>query len=288
MNQLAPDAAGSLPGHNRPPLVSVDELTLEYAPLLERAAELEAKAALLPEFVELGDDATQGQIQDAIKEIDKESKGVETHREGTGAPLLEAKRIVDGFFKAIADPKSGRKGRLDLIRARLASTATDFLRRTDAKVRADREAAARLLRQQEDAQRAAAAKAAEDAAKLAARNRPAAAAEKETLASALNHGANATAASAIAAEEAANEKPADMARTRGQASLGTLTEYWDFTITDFSAIEPDAIWAYISRPEKEKAIAAYMKANAPKEPPSTPWNPLRGINFFRTTRGSFR
>jgi len=285
MNTPAPE---SLLGHNNPPLISVDQLTLGYAPFLARATELEGKAALMPGFVELGDDATQGRIQDIIKEIDKESKGVETTREGAKAPLLEGCRTVDGFFKGIADPKGNRKGRLDIIRAALAATATDFLRRTDAHKRAIAEAEARRLRELEATQRREAAEREAAAAKLRERNRPTAAVAHETTAGALHHSANATAATAIAAEETANQKPADMARTRGEKSLGTLTEYWDFTITDFNAIEPDAIWGYIPRAEKEKAIAAYMKANAPKEPPSTPWQPLRGVNFFRTTRGSFR
>ena len=275
---------------NNPPLICLDQLFLDHASAVERVGELETKAAAQPGFVELGDDQTQGALQDVIKEIDKETKILESRREATKVPFLEAGRIIDGFFKSLTDPKGKRQGRLDKARDVLARVATDYLRRKDAAERAKREAEARRLRQIEEDQRAEQRRCEEEAERLRAKHRPGAAVEKETLADVAGHQAEATNAAAIEAEQAANAKPADLARTRSDdgGSLGTLIESWDMNITAFDDLEPERLWPYIGRAEKEKAIRSYMRANAPKEKTTEPWQPLRGVNFFRTTKGNYR
>jgi sRNA-binding protein len=274
---------------NRPALVTNDQLLLDHASIVDRVIALEVKAAEAPDFVELGDEASQGSLQDLIKLIDAESKLIEARRETTKEPFLSASRVVDGFFKTLADPKGKAQGRLDNIRRVLARTATDFLNRKRAHEQALREAEAKKKRDEEERLRQEQIKREEEAAKLRERNRPTAATEKETQASVAGHMAEAAGASAIELEQSANAKAADLARTRSDAgSLGTLNEFWAYEIVDFDAIEPDAIWDFIPRGDKEKAIKAYMRIHAPKEAPTTPWNPLRGVNFFRTTRGQFR
>jgi len=277
-------------GDNNPPLISNDELYLQHTAVIARVSELEAKAAEQPTFVELGDDRTQGALQDIIKEVDGEIKRLESKREEVKDPFLSAGRLVDGFFKALADPKGKQQGRLDKIRAALAKTATDYLRRKDAAERARLEAEARKRREEEDRLRAEQRKREEEAERLREKHRPTAATEKAIVASTIGHQADAAMAATIEAEQAANAKPAELARTRSDdgGSLGTLNEIWKFEVTSFDDLEPDAIWSFIPRADKEKAIAAYMRINAPKEKTATPWAPLRGVNFFRTTRGQFR
>lgn len=276
--------------HNRPPLITNDQLYLDHQSMIARTVELETLAAAQPTHVADGDDATQYALQDLIKEIDKEAKIVETKREAEKAPFLEGSRIVDGFFKAVADTKGRQQGRLDKIRAALVRTATDYLRRKEAAARAILEAAAKARREEEERLRAAQQEEEERARKLYERNRPTAAAEKEVVANAIGRQADVAGAASIEAAQAANAKPAELARTRSDVggALGTLTEFWEMEILEFDAIAAGPLWPYVTRAEKEKAIRAYMKANAPKEPTSTPWQPIAGVNFYRTSKGQFR
>jgi hypothetical protein len=275
------------PSDNNPPLISADNLTLEHEALLARVGELESDALRQPSVSE--DDEMQGQIQDVIKEIDKTGKLIETTREGVKAPLLAATRTVDGFFKSLWD-STGKRGRLDVIRAKLASTATNYLRKKEADARREREAESARLRKIEEDQRALARKAEEDAAKLREKHRPSAAVEKETVADVHLTNANVTAQSAQDAEQAAAAKPADLSRTRsGAGSLGTLAAIWGFEIENIDLVPASALWPYIPRAVKETAIKAYVKQNAPGEPlPDQTWDGLPGVRVFGTTRGQFR
>ncbi|MCC8967890.1 hypothetical protein H8A95_37675, partial [Bradyrhizobium sp. Pear76] len=84
------------------------------------------------------------------------------------------------------------------------------------------------------------------------------------------------------AQRAAEEKPADMARTRATSGgLATLAQSFDFEITELGAVDLEALRSHISRADLEKAIRAYVRIHKDTVP-------LRGVRVFPTTSAQFR
>jgi flagellar biosynthesis GTPase FlhF len=267
-------------GDNEPqPLVSIGLLEAVHGGLMLRIAELEHEARNQPARVD--DDEAQGALQDVIKRIDDCGKLVETTREGTKAPFLQASRVIDGFFNG------SLRDRLVTIRRKLATTGKEYLQRKEAVRRAEAEARAAALRAAELAQREAQRKAEEAAAKARSVSQ---AAQREQEARVAGHLADAADDAARAAEQASQAKPAEFARTRSTVggSLGTLRSEWAYEITDYEAIPAGPLWAYISRDAKEKAIRAYIKTHAPKDESTLEWNTLTGLRIYRTTEAEYR
>jgi hypothetical protein len=99
--------------HNKPPLVTADELSLDNSHIEAQVAAIRAKLKDLPTFVE--DDADVGTIGAVIVEIREIAKRAEAIRETTKEPFLTGGRVVDSYFGAIGvelvgekDKKSGK------------------------------------------------------------------------------------------------------------------------------------------------------------------------------------
>lgn len=270
-------------GGNRPPLITPDQLYVDNEDLMNAVSAIEIEATHSP--TDVPDDATSGKLQDLIKTIDGIGKRAEMTRVGVKEPYLAASRAVDGYFKGIEE-------RLKKARFPVYTRVANYLRAKEAKARLEREAEARRLREAEEEKRREAREAEERAARLREQKRPGAAVEKETLANYSRNEADTIGAAAIVAEQQAQVKPAELARTRSDegGALGTLKEVWQFTIEDFDAIPGSPLWPYIPRAAKEQAIRAYMRQNAPPTQPkdAAPWNPLKGVKFFRTTDAVIR
>lgn len=277
-------------GDNKPPLITIEELMLAHQPLVDRVAELEAKAADQPDRV--NNDDQQGTLQDVIKEIDTHSTTVEATRESVKAPFMTATRLLDGFFKALSEPKrGGTPGRLEIARNRLAAIGGDYLRRKEAAERQAREDAARRQRAEEQRLRDEAAAQEAAAARLRERNRPTAAVEKETVADLRTEQAAHAGARASELETQAQAKPAELARTRSAVggSLGTLKAEWMHSIEDIDKVPIHLIEPYIKREAKEVAIRAFIKAKAPTDPKDGQvWDGLPGVKITGTTNPVYR
>lgn len=242
------DIIESLPpaaGHNNPSAIEIlrDELELEGEALLRRTEELLGKLPLMPEAV--NDDEMAGRFGDMVKIVAATMKAAEAGRVAKKEPFLESGRMVDGFYKKrISDPLIAMKSSIE---QRLGI----YLRAKAAREKAIREQAERAAR--EAAQRAA-----EEArkAEIAMRN----AADLEAAIAAQARADDAATAAATAAKAAA-EKPAAMARTRGDVgSLGTLRQHWTFKDLDREKIALDVLRPYLSEEDIGKAIRLAIKA----------------------------
>lgn len=208
-------------GHNRPPFdltVVLDpeemrgELEREFQHKIARRDELLAGVARFNEATSAGivDAETQARAADFVRQIKQEARAIDQLRTAAKEPVLHAGRVIDGFFRPLADPL------MDAARG-IEAKMTAFARaEADRKRRAALEAAR--------AQAAAAAKAAEEAARRADADALAAAVDREQQ--------------AIEAEDAAVAgKPADLSRTHGDlGSVASLHERWAFDVTDPGAV----------------------------------------------------
>jgi len=232
-------------GHNRAPLK--DLLTDNYADIAARADELVAATTRAP--VSIDNDDTQGKVGDLIKMIGACVKRSEVARVSEKEPFLQAGREVDAFFKGISDT-------LEKTKRALESRVTTYLR-----AKADAE---RRRREEEEV------RAREEADRLAAQAATAkqldAAIEAETV--------------AREATKAAEARPAEMARTRGDlGSVSTLRTVWDFEVIDYAGIPLDAIRPYIARSDLDKAIRGAVRSGL---------RDLKGVRIFENSTAVVR
>lgn len=229
-------------GHNRAPVK--DMLSDAYEQLLTRADELIAASTRAP--ASIYNDEVQGKVGDLVKMIAAAIKKSESHRQSEKEPFLQAGREVDGFFRPVTD-------KLEREKKTLEGRIGVYLRAKAERERRAREETARLEREESDRRL-------REAQALESANRKA---EADT---ALQQAAEADAASAKA-EKAADAKPADMARTRGDlGSLSTLRTALEVEVTDYALVPLEAIRAYIPRDAIDKAVRAWAR-NGGREMP---------------------
>lgn len=262
-------------------LISPHLLEISHAALEQRLSALERRADQVPE---IDSDEDSGPWQETIADLDSLARDIEATRVQVKDPFERAVEIANGFFFAMHAPRKGQTpGRLQTARNKIVAEVQGYLQRKEARARAEREAEARRQREiAEDARRK------EEAAAAARRK-----AEDEersraaTNAAAREAAAGATAAAAEArqfeAEQQAQAKPADLARTRSDGgTLATLQVEWDFSITDLDQVKGAPLWQYVPRSGKEAAIRAYIRANAPRTIESgkeNEWQPLVGVRM---------
>ena len=253
--------AEDLRGHNAPPpdLLTGDalraKLQADHDALLKRRDELLAAEARIPAID--NEDAAR-KVSDFIKQITAAAKSADTARVGAKEPYLEGGRGVDGFFKAISDPLSDLKRKVE-------RKLTDYLRAKEAEERRRREQEEREARERaEQARREAeaAAQAMRDAASLD----EAVQAEKA---------AAAAQADAIKAEAAATAKPAELSRVRGEyGAVSSLRTSWVFDGIDRDALDLEALRQHLPIAGLETAIRSFIRAGGRE---------LRGTRIYETT-----
>jgi len=260
-----------------PPLITADALAMDHSHLAQQVADVEKLLAGLPQKID--DDDTNGPWQDKILDISNVAKNIEKTRVAAKAPFLKGGDVVDSYFKTL-------QGRVLAVHRSVSAVVEGYLQRKAAAERARREAEARRLREEEERQRQEAARRAEEARKAEEASRPKVAAKHEVKAAEAEMAARTTATTALAMEQSAQAKSADLARTRSTTgSLGTLKDTWGFSIDEIDAVKGAPLWPYVKREHKEAAIRAYMNANAPKNlPEGQDWQPLAGVKFFRTSK----
>lgn len=258
-------------------------LVKNYAELARRAAALVVDAKALPEAVET--DEQHGRSTDFYKDVDGVIKEIKKTREAEKAPFLEGGRKVDSFFNSISDT-------LEKVNSGIAARCTAFLRAKEDEARRKRLAeeqrlrdeAAEANRKAAEATRLADEARAREAAARKPENKTAAAAEArghDETAEYLQSVAAQTSHAAEQAGRAAEAKPADLARTRGKSSLGTLRAEWTFSIEDYSKIPLETLRPYLERAAIEKALKGFVKVH--KEHAV-----LEGVKFFEEKKGHFR
>ena len=156
----------------------------------------------------------------------------------------------------------------------------EYQRKKEAEVKRQREEAEREAREQERLAREAAAKAEQEAAEQA---KAAQTIEDRRKASEkIEEAAQANAAAEEEAKQAAKAerekaKPVHTGGVYGGTSF--TRKFWTFKITDESQIPASALWPFIDREAKEKAIRAFMKVGGRK---------MRGVEIFETSQTQVR
>ena len=197
-----------------------------------------------------------GLIVKLARSLNKRAKDA---HEKAKAPWLEGGRTVDTFFRETFTV------RLTRIADAFQKLGDDYQRAKVAAQRAAAEAEAKRMRE-EEAKRLEAARAAEEAgrAKTAANN---------TLK------AEDAAIAAEEAEKIAKARAADLVRV--QTSHGTISakDKWTFEITDYQAIDLNALRPYINREAVEQALARAVKISLRE---------AAGVRIYPDVSASFR
>lgn len=260
------DALAELLNHNNPPpdlLVGEslrEKLQDENRDLVKRRDELLAAAGRIPP---IDSDDIAGRVSDFVKQLTALHKAAEAKRTGAKEPYLEGGRNIDGFFKLITDP-------VEKTKVAVQRQLTIYLR--------DKEEAARRERQeQERIARETAEKARREAEALAA----AAATEKALdVAIEAEKSAGVAQADLVKAEQAADAKPAELSRTRGEyGSVTSLRTEWVFDNLDRASLDLEALRPYLPNDGLEKAVRAFIRAGGRE---------LRGVNIHETTAAVVR
>lgn len=260
------DALAELLNHNNPPpdlLVGDalrEKLQDENRDLVKRRDELLAAAGRIPA---IDSDDIAGRVADFVKQLTALSKAAETKRTGAKEPYLEGGRNIDGFFRAITDP-------VEKVKVNVQQNLTKYLRD-----KADRERRERM--EQERLAREAAAQAAREAEEKARTL-----ANEQQLAAAIEAEKNADVAQAdlVKAEQAAEAKPAELSRTRGEyGSVTSLRTEWVFDDIDRATIDLEALRPYLPSDGLEKAVRAFIRAGGRE---------LRGVNIHESTAAVVR
>lgn len=238
-----------------------DLLLDESASLAARRDELLGSANRAPAVV--GDETTSQRVADLVRLISACMKNAEAARVSRKEPFLASGRLCDAVYKRITDP-------LDKSKRTLEQRLTLYQRQKAEEERRVREAEAR--RQAEDAERQG--REAEAAAQAAQSEQDIdAAIGAEEL-------ARQAKADAVAAQKAAEVKPAELSRTRGDyGAVASLRTFWDFTELDREAIDLETLRAHLPVDAIEKAIRSYIRAGG---------RHLRGCKIFENTATSVR
>lgn len=246
--------------HNSAGAPLAELLVEETADLACRRDELLGSVSRVPD---ISDEPTNKKAADLVRLIAACRKTAETQRVSRKDPYLAAERLIDATYKMITDP-------LDKAKAEVEKKMTAYQRRVAEDER----------RRREDEARAAAEEARRLAAEAAARE--AAAATIEEIDEAITTGALADQAfgDAIQAQKAAEAKPADLARTRGDfGAISSLRRFWDFTDLDRDTLDLLRLRAHIPLDALEKAVRAYIRAGGRN---------CAGVTIFENTGVSVR
>lgn len=264
-------------GHNQPPSeqeIIQDKLREKYKELIDRRDTLLASFTRSPGICT--DDETDGKLADLKKLITGCDKAIEGARVAEKEPYLMGERAVDGYFKFLAKP-------LTEAAAAIQRVQTDYKIRKEREARLAAEAEARRRAEEAERQRAEfeareraaleaqrAAEAAQRAAEEAAAKDRAHAAKLEADAKAARERAERQAketadaeAAAASAQKAANVKPAELSRGRGElGAVSSLRTTWTFDPATLNRhdLDLEKLRPYLPLAAIETAIRGYIKA----------------------------
>jgi hypothetical protein len=284
-------------GHNIKPLIDAGSLAADFGHITKQVDDAIALANGVPPVLE--DEEDVGIARTAARALINAHKRAETTRVDVKQPYLDAERVVDSFFNQM-------KKRLFDMQTAIEKRGKQYLVKKEREEQARRDEEARLAREEEQRQREAA-RAAEaerqriaDAAAAAERlaqeardeeTRKAAAAEAARLANeattqasqvlAATTKADAASSQAVTAQRAADAPPADKARTRVGDGMATLERTYNFEIIDLQKVDLEQLRAYISRPDIEKAIRAFVRTHKDTRE-------LAGVRIYADRDAQFR
>lgn len=238
------------------------ELLLEEcASLAARCDELLRSVVRAP--VTIRDEEGSGKVADLVRMITACRKAADTARVGRTEPFLAAQRLVMATYKQIIDPLDAAKR---ILEGRLTSyqraKAEEERRRREAEARRAAEEAARLAREAEEAARAAQTEPELDTAITA-----------EAI-------ADQAQGDAVQAQRAAEVRPAELSRTRGDfGAVASLRTFYDFADLDRDKIDLETLRPFIPLDAIEKSIRAYIRSGGRE---------LKGCRIFMNSQTAVR
>lgn len=244
-------------GDNLPPANTPENLQIDLADRHEKvltgARNLIESAARIPEVID--DEETAGKAGDYIKQVTGCVKNLEALRVAEKEPYLSLGRVVDGFFKRTQDSLSSSKSVAE-------KPLGVYLRKKAAAEQKRREDEAAALRaKQIEEERAA--KMLQDAAMV-------------PQAEQMLDQAIVTEQAVAKAEVQAAAKPAEMARSRGDAgSLASLRTIWVGELIDPAMIDLEALRPYLHPDAMRKAINGFVTAGGRE---------LRGAKIYESSK----
>lgn len=243
-------------GDNRPALVTIDQLKVDFAHVETAVVALEKRAA--ESAIVLEDDEDLTAVTGLVGDLGKAAKRADELRDVQGRPHLEAQRTINTFFKSF-------ETRLKTVKVRIEQRATIYM---------NKKAEAARARQREEEARARAL--ADVKAREAAEALKAGDAEKAHAAQAAsdNH-----ANRAEHAADAADAKPSELARTQTDSGTATLAQSWDFEIENIDLIDLEALRPFLPRTSIEQAMRGFVKSGRRE---------IKGARIFSKTAARFR
>lgn len=235
-------------GHNLGPALSDEaalkaRLTESHMALLERKAELLTSVMRMPETVD--DDEMQGKFADMVKLIRACGKAAAGAHKAEKAVFLAGGRTVDAFFKrGVQEPLDAAQTKVEqrmtaynVVKAEAEMNRLAAERKErEAAERAERERAERLAAEAETDADLDAAIVAEEAADVAATE-------------------------AQEAAVAAQAKPVDLTRTRGDlGATASMRMVWTGEILDVRMLDLDVLRPHLPYEVLERAVKAYVRA----------------------------
>lgn len=244
--------------HNEPPLE--DMLAELSAPLIRRRDDLLGSVDRAPE---VNDEDSCGKVSDLVRMIRACAKAAEGRRVATKEPSLAEGRLIDATFMKITEP-------LDKAKRTLEQRITIYQRVKAEAERRVREAEARRIAEEAERQR----REAEAAA--------AAIVSEQDVDDAISAGelARQQEADAERARRAAEAKPAEMSRSRGDlGAVASLRTYWDFADLARDTLDLEPLRAHLPQDALEKAVRSFVRAGGRE---------LLGVRIFENTATSVR
>jgi hypothetical protein len=244
-------------GDNLPPANTPENLQIDLADRHEKvltgARNLIGAAARIPEVID--DEETAGKAGDYIKQVTGCVKNLEALRVSEKEPYLSLGRVVDGFFKRTQDS-------LNTSKMAAEKPLGVYLKKKAAaeQKRRDDEAAALRAKQAEEEK---AAKMLQDAAMV-------------PQAEQMLDQAIITEQAVAKAEVQAAAKPADMAKSRGDAgSLASLRTVWVGELEDQDKLDLERLRHHLHPDALRKAINSYVSGGGRE---------LRGAKIYESSK----
>ena len=243
-------------GNNSNAFTLSERLELEYADLGERVSAKLLEARDLP--AEIRDDNDLEKVSAAVKAIRALINEGEADRKKEVEPHLAAQRDTNAFFKGFSD-------RLAKAKEVLESRGTKYLRKKAEEERERRIEAERIAREEADRKLREAQLAEEQ-------NQPVIADFALQRAEQAEQRAN-------LASAAAEDRPAEMARTSFSGGTSTLKGSWTFKVEDYTKIDLNTLRPYLAAADLDKAIRGFVRSGGRQ---------LSGVRIFEEFKASVR
>jgi cell division septum initiation protein DivIVA len=237
-------------GANKAPIETV--LAADFADLIRDVNGLTEQADALP--TKIKGDEDMGRVGQAVTDLRALHKRVDGARSDEKAPILDAGKKLDGWFKDLT-------AKIEASAKRLQGAADDYARAKAAEERA------RLIEESRKARE----KAAAEAAKAEAGNVKAAGRAEQAE------------ARAETAEAAAGAKAADLVRTRAGGVTSSAKTVWTFRVDDYPALQSSLgpLGPFLAREDVEKAIRSVVRIQKGG-------TALPGVTVFEDVKSTFR